>query len=128
MSSEEEFNAAGDVCSATNAACWIGLLSAGGSLDWSWTDGSALDFGFHSDGTPSTFDSDGVPNFDSLPWNGGEPNDDGYDEDCVEFQTLSGFDQFGFNDASCDNERFPLCRKSNRKLYFSYMSHCMHTK
>jgi len=87
------------VCAASGvSACWIGLVSEGGSLDWSWTDGSPLDFGFNSDGTVT---------FDSHPWLEGEPNDEGYDEDCVEFQTLFGL---GFNDKSCDHELHPLCR------------------
>merc|ERR1719379_831262 len=61
-------------------------------------DGSALDFGFISDGTPTT----GI-----SPWGEGEPNDDGFVEDCADIRDAR------FNDARCDAEFYPLCEKVN---------------
>lgn len=103
---DDEFEASEAACAAAGASiCWIGLLSEGGSSDWSWTDGStlALGFGFNCDGTPTT---------GSGPWAEGEPNDSGSNEDCGDLRNV-GSEDVGFNDSPCSQEFIPLCQKSN---------------
>jgi len=99
INSQMELDAARAVCVAASSSCWIGLHSDdGNSGPWSWTDGSALDFGFNSDGTPTT----GI-----NPWDTGEPNDSG-SEDCVELRGSSA----RYNDLECHGQLIPLCEKS----------------
>ena len=100
INSQTELDAAAAVCAASSLTlCWIGLQSEGDSLDWSRTDGSALDFGFNSDGTPTT----GI-----NPWYSGEPNSDG--EDCIHMWAHFGYQ---YNDATCSVGMIPLCEISN---------------
>ena len=60
---------ANDLClSEGQAWCWIGLFKNTSNGDWSWTDGSTLDYGF---------DDYGYPTSKVWPWIN-EPNNDKY--------------------------------------------------
>jgi len=105
VGTQEELDAAGDACMASivlgaERTCWIGLESAGGNLDWSWTDGSALGIGFNSDGSPTTSVS---------PWGTNEPNNDV--ENCVHIAG-NGLSSYGWNDLTCTNLLIPICKLS----------------
>jgi len=100
INSQTEYDAAKAVCAAGSGSCWLGLHSDdGNSGPWSWTDGSPLDFGFNSDGTPTT----GI-----NPWNGGEPSHNG--EDCVHMWDFFGYK---YNDVGCTGNYIPLCEIAN---------------
>jgi len=104
INSQTELDAAAAVCSASagDAQCWIGLeLDAeGGNSGWSWTDGSALDFGFNSDGTPT---------HSIHPWSNHAPEGGG--EECVRIVNLASDPTI--NDLGCNSQFIPLCEKSN---------------
>ena len=87
------------LCEASgNDYCWIGLYhddKDAGSPGYKWTDGSDINFGFNSDGTPTT----GI-----YPWVTGTP--DNSDEDCVQLWGANGYD---WNDAACIDNYVPIC-------------------
>uniref|UniRef100_A0A8C0XPA6 C-type lectin domain-containing protein n=1 Tax=Castor canadensis TaxID=51338 RepID=A0A8C0XPA6_CASCN len=67
---------------------WMGMSDLNEESTWHWVDGSPLSSSF------------------KKYWNKGEPNNAG-EEDCAEF---SGG---GWNDASCDTEKFWICKNSS---------------
>eukprot|EP01083_Nonionella_stella_P053836 142247_1 len=115
--SSAEFYEARSLCeTVTNPeACWTGLERVGTSNVWTYTDGTALDFGFEASGS-------GVPiTGQQPPWitypnpgpYGAQPDDhDGPgSEPCVEFVGNSShvFYDFYWNDRRCDHANYPIC-------------------
>ena len=74
--------------------CWIGLYHNDNASEYKWSDGSDINFGFNSDGTPTT----GV-----YPWYSSEPNKTG---DCIEMWDDKDYD---WNDRSCQDLLYPVC-------------------
>ncbi|XP_059846839.1 C-type lectin domain family 10 member A-like [Hypanus sabinus] len=72
--------------------CWIGLSDAESEGDWIWVDGTDY--------------SSSLTN-----WAEGEPNNEGYTEDCVEI-----FVTGEWNDLPCNVFRYWLCEKSSLNL------------
>ena len=70
---QEQRDAVRELCLTQAHSCWIGLYLDDDAATWTWTDGSALDYGF--DGGSATRGVD--------PWWKGEPNNRGGVEDCV---------------------------------------------
>uniref|UniRef100_A0A8C6RBT0 CD209e antigen n=1 Tax=Nannospalax galili TaxID=1026970 RepID=A0A8C6RBT0_NANGA len=66
---------------------WMGLSDLNKEGTWIWVDGSPL--------------SNSLKKY----WNQGQPNNNG-GQDCVEFR------KSGWNDASCDNTKFWICKSS----------------
>lgn len=60
---DDQMDAAEQVCGS--GWCWIGLVMDETTGEWSWTDGTKLDYGFDGDGNPTK----GV-----WPWRSGEPS------------------------------------------------------
>ena len=59
----DQMDIANNLCGSS--WCWIGLRYDEDNDEWSWTDGSKLDYGFNADGSPTN----GV-----WPWQVNEPN------------------------------------------------------
>ena len=77
-------NSQNEAASAVCDDCWIGATCKDSSWsDWEWSDSSSWTY---------------------TAWNSGEPNDAGYNEDCVH-QYAGG----SWNDVACDATYRPLC-------------------
>ena len=77
--------------------CWIGLYMNITTFSWEWTDGSLLNYGFNSDGSPTT---------SVLPWNNGEPNNSG-NQNCIH---LWASRSFNWDNQYCNfSAQTPIC-------------------
>ena len=97
--SESDYYETKALCEGTNSDCWIGLSDISGEgVEWKWEDGTVTDYGFvnNNNAYPS-----GI-----FPWQNGEPNDVGYNEDCVHLRAVYGY---LWNDAQCSGENYPIC-------------------
>ena len=83
--SEEEVRAVQSIITHDGWTYWIGLRMNCPTCSFTWSDHSAFDF---------------------SNWQEGEPNNVGGVENCVE---MKGFDDFGWNDHKCSEERSFFC-------------------
>ena len=90
--------------SAISYGCFIGLyFNDSAAVDgsaWSWTDGTAVDYGFNSDGSATT----GV-----YPWFQNEPNNLYGTEKYVHLQRNS-WDPWTWNDLHGNGKAYPICK------------------
>eukprot|EP01083_Nonionella_stella_P053838 142250_1 len=105
--SSAEFYEARSLCeTVTNPeACWTGLERVGTSNVWTYTDGSALDFGFDASGSGVAIQGQ------KPPWISSDPQPCCSSEPCVEFLGFasSQFWDFYWNDRRCDHANYPIC-------------------
>eukprot|EP01084_Bolivina_argentea_P182618 315226_1 len=113
--SSAEFYEARSLCeTVTNPeACWTGLERVGTSDVWTYTDGTALDFGFEASGSGVAIQGQQPPWITSGnpgPY-GPQPDNLGNSESCVEFVGNSShvFYDFYWNDRRCDHANYPIC-------------------
>merc|ERR1719433_319058 len=71
-----QMNVTNKLCLTRGGGCWIGLRNndTAGDGQWIWSDGTALDYGFNDDGTPT---------IGQWPWDDSEPNNNYNAEDGV---------------------------------------------
>jgi len=100
--SETEKDAVRALCMTQANACWIGLVLTD-KTTWSWTDGSALDYGFDGSGAAKS------PTVGLTPWHSGEPNDWKGAEDCVQISASTRGWNSDWNDAYCTSSGMPMC-------------------
>eukprot|EP01084_Bolivina_argentea_P182617 315225_1 len=86
-------------------ACWTGLERVGTSDVWTYTDGSALDFGFDASGSGVAIQGQ------NPPWISSDPQPCCSSEPCVEFLGFASgsFWDFYWNDRRCDHANYPIC-------------------
>lgn len=73
------------VAGITTGSVWSGLNDITVEGTWVWPDGTSASF---------------------TNWNGGEPNNGGGNEDCMEFNAATGM---SWNDINCGNSRVGVC-------------------
>ena len=91
-----------DVDTYKSMGCAMGLFRPNAGEPWRWRDGSEIDYGFINNNPLK-------PNSGKGPWNAGEPNDAGGNEDCIELQE---YKDYKFNDVPCINLTplpIPIC-------------------
>merc|ERR1719385_580584 len=91
--SAEQMHVLNAMCKTKGGGCWTGL-EANDAREWSWSDGSSLDYGFDSDDSPTG----------SWPWSG-LPNNNGGNEHFVVLLN-SGY---GWNDYPGYHNQWVIC-------------------
>jgi len=94
--SEAERDEVLSYCETQSSSCWIGLTLSTDKTTWTWSDGTAIDYGFNADGSPTV---------GAGPWYSGEPNDWKGSEDC----TMISNRHNDWNDAYCWSSAVPIC-------------------
>ena len=98
--SEKDQNESMELCASVShsgsSGCWTGLRDTTNTNNWTWSDGSANDYGFNV----TTGETSGA-----YPWHGVEPNN--LNEGCIQLRYVQNY---LWNDLSCNGANFPICK------------------